>query len=490
MKYITICKRVIPLLVILTICVMVGVVVALTAFGTIQISYRITPSTQAPKLNPNPIQLSLGDIVSGSTGSKDFGKVGTMSLPVGYTITFELDTSTIQTDVYDYPGWYHPPPEVDHYCDKIYPFAPDLYYSYPNGAEPNGTRPAGLSLCDYIAAEKVNVPQKAEFDSSTGMYYSMFKEAQKLPYASRITYLNPYDANCYAFGRPGVTDYVAHLPLGSRSWVFTMDISSELADAIIVIEKYLDVKIENFKGGNVEVQPKSSVTLTMDLVNTLDLDGHVQLVIKVDKPIPFDVSGTGLIYFKAKEKKVGYTVTITNAYSDTIREKITGNFKLVVWNGEKETSSVSFQLTFLPGAGLPNTGLSIRTVNKNNPSEGIYSVSITVVYGANKEKTKTGITGERGYCSITLDSPYEGYVDIYAVDNFGRFRSASLKDIYVSPKTNNTFTIPMEPISGGGGFDLLEFLKKNLPYIVGGGIGAAGLGIAAYTLKRREEIRY
>jgi len=35
-------------------------------------------------------------VVSGSTGSKDFGKVGTLSLPTGYAITFELDTSTIK----------------------------------------------------------------------------------------------------------------------------------------------------------------------------------------------------------------------------------------------------------------------------------------------------------------------------------------------------------------------------------------------------------
>lgn len=38
----------------------------------------------------------MDDVVSGSTGSKDFGKVGTMTLPVSYEITFELDTSTIK----------------------------------------------------------------------------------------------------------------------------------------------------------------------------------------------------------------------------------------------------------------------------------------------------------------------------------------------------------------------------------------------------------
>ncbi len=80
----------------LVVCFIIGIVAALISFGAIQIGYRITPSTQQPTLTPNPIQVSLGDIVSGSTGSKDFGKVGTMSLPTGYSITAELDTSTIQ----------------------------------------------------------------------------------------------------------------------------------------------------------------------------------------------------------------------------------------------------------------------------------------------------------------------------------------------------------------------------------------------------------
>jgi hypothetical protein len=95
-KYVTVAKKAIPLWVILIICIIIGVVIALTAFGTMQIGYRVVPSTQAPILSPNPISVSLGDIVSGSTGSKDFGRVGSISLPTGYSITAELDTSTIQ----------------------------------------------------------------------------------------------------------------------------------------------------------------------------------------------------------------------------------------------------------------------------------------------------------------------------------------------------------------------------------------------------------
>ena len=97
-KYITVGKKTIPVWILLGIGILTGVVIALTVFGTMQISYRIVPSTQAPSLNPNPISVNLGDIVSGSTGSKDFGKVGTMSLPTGYSITAEIDVSSVQDD--------------------------------------------------------------------------------------------------------------------------------------------------------------------------------------------------------------------------------------------------------------------------------------------------------------------------------------------------------------------------------------------------------
>ena len=98
MKYIAIGKKTIPVWILLVIGILTGVVIALTVFGTMQISYRIVPSTQAPSLNPNPISVNLGDIVSGSTESKDFGKVGTMSLPTGYSITAEIDISSVQND--------------------------------------------------------------------------------------------------------------------------------------------------------------------------------------------------------------------------------------------------------------------------------------------------------------------------------------------------------------------------------------------------------
>jgi len=450
--------------------------------------------------DPNDVFQNIfkGNVLYNIPGSKQFSVYynhfnkwfdGTTQPVINDLLAEGLLTGTdITCNIYDYPGWYHPPTNVDHFWDKIYPISPDIYNSFPEDVEPNGTRPKGLSLCDYIASQEIYAPKEAKIDNvyDPRTAHSVFGKVPK-PYLPRINSLNPY-GDYYAFGKPPLDNYIAYLPLSSRSWLFTMDISSELADAIIVSEKYLDVSIENFKGGNVEIQPGESATLTMDLVNKLNLKGGFELIIKVDKAIPFEVSGTGYITFEENEtRKNDYKVIVKNSY--LIGEKITGNFKLIAWNGEKETSSVSFWLTFLPSAGLPNTGLSIRCVNKNNPSEGIMGVSITVFYGTDKTKTKSGYTGEKGYAPITLDLPYEGYLDIIAVDNYGRFYSTNKTDQYVSPARKNEFTIEMTPI-GEKEFDLLEWIKQNLQYIIGGSIGIIGIVIGAYAVKRKRGVMY
>jgi hypothetical protein len=396
-----------------------------------------------------------------------------------------------KSQVFDYPGWYRNFSEQDAWS-TLYPVQPQLYYSYPEVDDPlkepkYGTKPGGLSLCDYIRAEQVPVPQQATL--SNGNYTSSFSLSSNKPSVKSIGCLNPYNPGLYAGGVPGVTNFVANLPLAGATWVVYVDISSELADAIVITQNYLDVRIQNFRISSNEIQPGSSVTLTMDLVNTLSISGYINLEIMCKEDIQYQVSGTGPIDFSANEIKKDYRVYVYNTLSQTISQKITGHFTLAVWNGEKYTSSVNFSLTFYPGAQLPNTGISVRCVNKNNPSEGIESVSITVFWGTSKERVARGVTTKGGYASIPLEEPFEGKVDIFVTDNYLRFYPANLTDQYVSPTKKNEFTIEMTPI-GKGGFDLIEWLKQNMPYIIGGSIGAIGIAIGAYAVKRRREVIY
>jgi len=75
---------------------LIGAAVAASVmFGEYLITYKITPVAQAPTLTPNPVNLDLGEIVSGSSGEKDFGKTATLSLPASWDITFSLNTTTL-----------------------------------------------------------------------------------------------------------------------------------------------------------------------------------------------------------------------------------------------------------------------------------------------------------------------------------------------------------------------------------------------------------
>jgi len=380
------------------------------------------------------------------------------------------------TKIDDYPGWRHPKEgEIDKWYAKLLPVQPELYFSNWN------VTPYILSLCDYIATDKVDVPVEAVIDAlDPDKCHSVFESKEK-PYLRRIESLNPY-CDLYAGGIPGKDMYVAQIPTQARSWVYTLDISSELADAIVVVEKYLDVRIENFEGPDVDtVQPGGSAVVTMDLVNKLDIKGGVQLIVKCDKPIPFEVSGAGYLTFAPNETKEDYQVIIKNSFSSAITEEVTGKFTLYVWNGEKITSSVEFTLTFLPGAGLPNTGIAVKCIDKYSKSS-ISSVSITVLYGKNFGEVKYGITGRDGVALITLDSPYEGSVKILANDNYGRYYPVNIT-VTVSPTSDNTFEIKMEPINGDG----FNWLEDYLPYIIGGAIGVSGVAFGLYTYKKRRE---
>jgi len=70
---------------------MTSIVYALTQIGFINVGYKITPTAQPPIMTPSSVSLDLGTIPSGSSGTKDFGKVATLNLPAGYEITFALD---------------------------------------------------------------------------------------------------------------------------------------------------------------------------------------------------------------------------------------------------------------------------------------------------------------------------------------------------------------------------------------------------------------
>jgi hypothetical protein len=94
-KALRIGSRTIPVWLLIAIIVAAAVASASVIIATIQIGYKITPSGgSAATMTPSTLNLDLGTIPSGSSGTKDFGKVATLNLPVGYEINFTLDRAS------------------------------------------------------------------------------------------------------------------------------------------------------------------------------------------------------------------------------------------------------------------------------------------------------------------------------------------------------------------------------------------------------------
>lgn len=67
-------------------------VVALAAYsglvGEVRVGYEVAPP---PSMEPPVVELDLGRLPSGSSGSKDFGTVATLTVPARYAVGFELE---------------------------------------------------------------------------------------------------------------------------------------------------------------------------------------------------------------------------------------------------------------------------------------------------------------------------------------------------------------------------------------------------------------
>lgn len=132
-------SRTVPLWLLLIVSLIISVFAASVIFGVVDIGYRITlPGADVPTLTPGVISLNLGDIPSGSFGSKDFDNVATLEMPAGYEITFTLDLATVgdfdSFDVYVY--LYRPGETIYAYS---FMFWKSEYYNYDSRTVSEGT---------------------------------------------------------------------------------------------------------------------------------------------------------------------------------------------------------------------------------------------------------------------------------------------------------------------------------------------------------------
>lgn len=389
--------------------------------------------------------------------------------------------------VFDFPGWYTPSKETNNWMNKRYPFQPYYDITTTEGKEWESnethkfTRPSGLSLVDYIASPNVRVPLEATQTVDYPQNYSSNYEMRPKPYVDRVEVLNTFTNNDWADGIVPLEPWKFFLPLDARHWMYVVDISTELADTYVVTETYLDVQIENPEVSDTDLDFQETCTVTMNLKNTLDLEGSVWLLADVTGGSIGVKGGLGRISFDSSEIKYNYTVTLVHA--TYIEEDTTIQVVLYVWNGEKRTGEYSFELLLRKSFAVSDTKIKIVALTiDNKPIQGITG---KVIFGE-KVKYSQMYTNEEGELIIDLNEQYRGEATVVVWDIDDRYYSVN-KTKYVEPEQPNVYTFHLIAKGKEPPFDW----EKYLPYIIGGTVAVLGLAGGIYIYKRRQVgVRY
>lgn len=308
-------------------------------------------------------------------------------------------------DMYQYAGWYTPAPDngegvdAEDWWNKRYPTQPNIYSDREN------LKPTGLSICNYLASSVYPPNHKSE-----NLQY------HHIPFERR----NP---DYWGHGCEGdiPSEYKVYMPTAARSWLFTLDVSTEIVDTVVVEQNYIDVELQDFNLDRSIVYASDEATVTVELHNKSPYRGAASVGISPPDALRFTCTitgGDGSLTFEADEPK---TVTFKILNKGLLTEDQTGTFTFKVVNDEpRTTAQKQFDLTFKAGLAIPKTQLNatVLDADSNQPLSGIL---VQAWWGLNEEHYQSASTHE-GLAIINMEY-YDGTVRIVASDSAGVYAS-------------------------------------------------------------------
>ena len=278
---------------------------------------------------------------------------------------------------------------------------------------------------------------------------------------------------------PGETIYKLLLPSDANSWLYSLRISSELADTIVYqpIVGWGEITSCTWEDG--------STSTTIPAGQSKNIIGEVKQTEQVDSA-PLYVSGI------CKQDYVLITGGLQKTYLSYLE---TSKFTLKVYNyGPKEatfntpikvvcynslgteTDNVTLTADFGAGAQNQTQPTYLMIYVENTAGTKLIGMYITVNFGTEE---RNGYSLKEG--KLFDLGTYYGTVSIMVQDLSTNSTYKTATDtITVEQSKTNYKTITMIRI----GENPTDW-EKYLPYIVGGSIGLIGLGVGVYALKRK-----
>jgi len=301
------------------------------------------------------------------------------------------------TNCFQYSGWYVPypnnneGPSTDVWYDRRYPTAPNVYSDREN------LKPSGLSIINYLASKIV-----APVTGYTHIAFSRF---------------NP---DYWGYGYTGdIPDaYKVMMPTSARAWLFTLDISTEICDTVVVQESYIDVILQNpLSIDKTTLFANDEATITANLHNNSPFSGTTNVGIVPPDSLRGSCSisgGDGSMLFGASESK---TVTLRVKNTGLLTADTQGTFLFEVKNAEPRiTAQQSFVLMFKAGlTSEPITCVHLIALDADT-KKTLSGMLVQVWWGLDLSKYQSGSTVE-GLAKVDLDYGYEGPCKIVVTDS-------------------------------------------------------------------------
>jgi len=203
-------------------------------------------------------------------------------------------------------------------------------------------------------------------------------------------------------------DYMrVNLPFNSYLWLYTLQISTELADTYVYQPSYTDGEILSARwassnGVDATISDQDQLAVTVENIGTVEGNLWISYEITpLDAPLMISGDGkqfqTGEVYtFQSTAKNLGPQNEVTGSI----------NIQLINDAGDiRDEETVTF--TLLPITGV--TTLNVKVVDKSNTARLLSGISISVQYGVDSQlKTSTS-----GWATFELGS-YQGPVEVIA----------------------------------------------------------------------------
>jgi hypothetical protein len=255
-----------------------------------------------------------------------------------------------------------------------------------------------------------------------------------------------------------------NLPFGASSSLVTMQISTELADAIVYEPLVADIRIDGFSWVQGD-QIGDSSTLKVDVSQHSTITSTATVTVLLNSYHPVQVTpASQQVTLGAGES----TSIFINVLNTGAQEVTTGTLTVTVADSlGGQTDSETIQYTLLP-RGVGSSQLTVFTVDKITKAL-VSGITCTVAYGQN---TPTGVTSS-GSFSLDLQG-YTGPVTVTSVETADYHIASASKTIGLGM---NTLTLE---VLAQGAVDPKPALPWTLILIVVGVVVACGVfgGIA------------